>query len=114
MSDWLRQKQEAKLAVHRQFAISATYTPPGVGASPVSVQVRHHTRIAQFGDLDREGFAQVVEDVNQIVFQLCQVSPEKRGVVEFEDGRRYRIDTVQPSLDGEYARCDVATLARSA
>lgn len=109
MSDWRSQKQEAQLAVHRQFAVCATYTPPGVGASPVSVHVRHHTRIAQFGDLDREGFAQVIEDVNRMIFLSCEAKPERKGVVEMDDGRQYVIDTVQPSLDGLTVTCDVAS-----
>lgn len=109
MSDWLSQKKEAQLAVHRQFAVCATYTPPGVGASAVRVNVRHHSRIAQFGDLDREGYAQTVEDVNQIVFLSEEAVPVRRGVVEFDDGRQYMIDTVQFSLDGVTTRCDVAS-----
>lgn len=109
MTPWQRQKDEAQLAVHRQFALPATYTPPGVGASPVVVQVRHHTRVATYGDLDREGFAQTVDDVNQIIFDTCEATPEKRGVVEFEDGRRYKVETVQPQL-GRFVRCDVAGL----
>ncbi len=109
MTPWQRQKDEAQLAVHRQFALPATYTAPGVGASPVVVYVRHHTRIATFGDLDREGFAQTVDDVNQIIFDTCEATPEKRGVVEFDDGRRYKIDLVQPAT-GRFARCDVAAL----
>lgn len=109
MSTWRSQKDEAQLAVHRQFALSATYTPPGVGASPVAVLARHHSRVAVFGDLDREGFAQTVDDVNQIIFDSCEVAPEKRGVVEFDDGRRYKIETVQPST-GRFVRCDVAGL----
>jgi hypothetical protein len=109
VSLWLRQKGEAQLAVHRQFAIPATYTPPSVGASPVVVYVRHHTRVAVYGDLDREGFAQTVDDVNAITFDTCEVMPEKRGVVEFDDGRRYKVETVQPQI-GRFVRCDVAGL----
>ncbi len=109
MSLWQRQKDEAQLAVHRQFALSATYTPPGVGASPVVVHVRHHTRVAAYGDLDREGFAQTVDDINAVMIDSCEVVPEKRGVIEFDDGRRYKIDLVQPTT-GRFVRCDVAGL----
>lgn len=107
MSPWKRQKEEAQLAVHRQFASPATYTAPGVGASPVVVYVRHHTRIATYGDLDREGFAQTVDDVNQIIFDTCEVAPEKRGIVVLDDGRRFKVETVQPATS-RFVRCDVA------
>lgn len=109
MADWRSQKAEAQLAVHRQFALCATYTPPGVGASPVLVHVRHHTRVATYGDLDREGFAQTVDDINAVIFDSCEAAPEKRGVIEFDDGRRYKIDLVQPAM-GRFVRCDVAGL----
>lgn len=107
MTTWQDQKADAQLAVHRQFALEATYTPPGVGASPVAVLVRHHSRIATFGDLDREGFAQTVDDVNQIIFDTQEVEPEKRGIVVFADGGRYRVELVQPTKS-RFVRCDVA------
>lgn len=106
MSTWRDLKRDAKQSVHDCFAVPALYTAPN--ASPVAVHVRHHTRVVQYGDLDREGYAQVVQDVNQIIFLSCEADPVKRGVVEFEDGSQYIIDTVQPSLDGLTVTCDVA------
>ena len=98
--------REKEVAIHRHFAVPALYTAPD--ASPVRVHVRHHTRVVQYGDLDREGYAQVVQDVNQIIFLTCEADPVKRGVVEFDDGSQYIIDTVQPSLNGVSVTCDVA------
>ena len=107
---WAAAKRNARLAVHRQFAVSATYTAPGVGASPVQVEVRLHNRIARFGDLDREGYGQVVEDINRIHFLQCEVTPATRGVIEFEDGRKFRIEIVEPPTDNVIVSCDVVPL----
>lgn len=104
-------KRNARLAVHRQFAVSATYTAPGVGASPVQADVRLHTRIARFGDLDREGYGQVVEDINRVHFLQEQVTPATRGVIEFEDGRKYRVEIVEPPTDDLIVSCDVVPMA---
>lgn len=37
-------------------------------SSPVEIRARHHDKIAQYGDLDNQGYAVTVEGVDRIVF----------------------------------------------
>lgn len=107
---WQETRRAARLAVHRQFAVPATYTAPAPGAVPVDCSVRLHTRIARFGDLDREGYAQVVEDINRVVFLQSEVpSPQRKGVVTItSNGLQFTIDLKVPSdSDDTIIVCEV-------
>jgi len=104
---WSDIKRQARIDIHANFTWPATYTPPGVGATPLSVSVRRHTKILTEGDIQSLGYAQVVEDVNRVVFLASEVTPEIGGVVTFEDGFSYTVSVVHP-YDGEpVIRCDV-------
>lgn len=108
---WPDIKRQARLAVHTAFTWPAVYTPPDVGAVSVPVSVRRHTKILSEGDQNGAGFAVVREDVNRIVFLASEVTPERKGVVEFEDGFRYAIDLIEPH-DGEpVIACSVTQVA---
>ncbi len=96
---WDDIRQEARLAVHREFGVPAVYQSPVSGAEPVPCTVRFHTRIARFGDLDREGFAQVVEDINRVIFMRSEVDPLRRGTVTI-NGRTFVLEVREPSDDG--------------
>lgn len=100
---WQDIRAEARSVVHTTFRVPATYFPPGSGDG-VAVMVRHHTVTAVGGDLDREGYAEQIEDVNRIVFDTEQVTPEYKGkvvlgngdvlyleVAERQDGSRYQV-----------------------
>lgn len=103
---WSETRTAARLAVHRQFAVPATYTAPTVGAVPVPCSVRLHTRIARFGDLDREGYAEVVEDVSKIIFLQAEVTPVRKALVEVA-GKQFTIDLVVPPDDDLLVTCEV-------
>jgi len=106
---WADIRSTARSVVHETFGLAATYLPPGV--DPVLVEglaVRWHTRTVRHGDLDREGYAQVQEDVNRLMIDTAQVAdPQRGGIITLtDDGRQYRIDYVLP-YDGAFAPCDV-------
>lgn len=96
---WSETRQAARLAVHREFGVPASYLAPTDGAEPAACTVRFHTRVARFGDLDREGYAQVVEDVNRVIFLNAEVTTARRGVVTI-NSRDYVLETQEPSDDG--------------
>lgn len=108
MTTWHDTRRNSRLAVHARFAVPATYTPPN-GGVPVSCSVRLHTKIARFGDLDREGYAEVVEDVNRVVFLQSEVpEPARKGVVRITaTGVEYTIDIVVPPDDDTIIACEV-------
>lgn len=107
---WDDIRNEARLAVHREFGLPAVYRSPTIGAEPVPCTARFHTRIARFGDLDREGYAQVVEDVNRVIFERAEVDPVRRGTVTLM-GREFVLETCEPSDDGRWAVWNVVPKA---
>lgn len=104
---WADIKREARLRVHAQFAVSATYTSPSLGSAPIPCQVRLHTKVARFGDLDREGFAQVVEDINRAIFLQSEITPVRKGVLTLYSGHQFTIDLIEPRSDDTVWVCEV-------
>jgi len=106
MPSWDELRRQTRQAVHATFAFPAIYTPPG-GGVPVEINARLHTRVVRFGDLDREGFAQVIEDVNRVVIDLAEVSPVSRAQLDFGDGRVYSIVNVIDRPGEPVVECEV-------
>ena len=107
---WAETRQKARRAVHSTFALPAVYTPPGVGAVAMPCNARMHNEKQEFGDLDREGYAIRVEDVNQVIFDALEVEPQKNGVVSFGVGKVFTITNILPKTTDEFRRVEV-TLA---
>lgn len=105
--NWADTKRQARLRVHAQFAVSAEYTPPLAGATPIPCQVRLHNKIARFGDLDREGYAEVVEDINRVIFLQSEVTPARLGLVTLYSGQQFTIDVIEPPTDDTVVVCNV-------
>lgn len=91
---WATTRAAAKRVVHDTFARDATYTGPDPGDLPVAARIRLHTQFLRFGDLDREGYAQVIDDVNQVIVDTGEVTPKQHGLIDFESIRQYRIAEV--------------------
>lgn len=94
-----------RLIVHEAFALPATYY--GLDGEPVTITARVHNKGKRFGDLDRDGFAQVVQNVESLIFLLSEVSPERNAVVEFDDGQRFILDFQHPRDDDTIVTWDV-------
>lgn len=107
---WAETRQRARRTVHSTFSLPAVYTPPGVGAVAVPCNARMHNEMKEFGDLDREGFALNVEDVNQVIFDGLEVVPEKRGTVSFGVGKVFQIENILPKTTDEFYRVSVTLL----
>jgi len=104
---WAEIRQKARRNVHSAFSLPAVYTPPGVGAVPVSCNARMHNEKQEFGDLDREGFAIRIEDVNQVIFDALELEPQKGGVVSFGAGKVFEIVNILPKTTDEFRRVEV-------
>lgn len=96
---WEDINREARLNVHAEFGRAAVYVAPG-SSRRQRVTVRLHNRVARFGDNDREGYAEVVEDINRIVFLRSEVVPARGGEVTVS-GSIFRVETLEPSTDGD-------------
>lgn len=113
MEQWDATKIRAREAVHRQFARSAVYrsAPNEIVSTPVLA--RRHTKQNVIGDLDREGYATVMQDVNAVVLDNLEVQPVQGALIEFvADGAKFRIENVENSDDGRFVRCPVTAHER--
>jgi len=77
---WTETLANARNTVHATFRRPAVYTSPlGV---VTNVWVRLHADLKVFGDLDREGYARVAEEINQVIFDSTEIVPQKGAVVD--------------------------------
>lgn len=104
---WATIRAAAKRVVHDTFAREATYTEPEAGAVPVAARIRLHTQFLRFGDLDREGYAQVIDDVNQVMVDTGEITPRQHGLIDFEGIRIYRITEVIKETGETFWTCRV-------
>jgi hypothetical protein len=98
---------EARATLHSHLSLPATYRDPGAGTVEIPTSARLMRVQPTFGDLDRQGFAQVVEDVNQLVLDTDDVpEPTEKARVNVIGHGVFRIDAVQPA-DGRFRTCNV-------
>lgn len=109
--DWMSVKALARGTVHDTFRVPATYQDNTLDA-PVDISVRYHTKIAQTGDLESAGYAEVLVGVDRIIFNRDELSsalvgsPLKlrhKGVVTLThpkfNGAQFWLETREP-IDG--------------
>lgn len=104
---WQTIRAAAKRVVHSTFAREATYTSPEAGATPVAARIRLHTKFLRFGDLEGEGYAQVIDDVNQVMVDTGEITPQMHGLIDFEGIRQYRITNVVKEKGEAFWVCEV-------
>lgn len=107
---WAEIRKNARRSVHSQFRLSAVYTSPFGVITPCNARKHNEKKI--FGDLDREGYAMNIEDVNQVVFDKREVVPEKRGVIDFNvNGQtnqgKFEIVNILPDSTDDFLRVEV-------
>lgn len=104
---WEAIRAAARRTVHGTFARAATYTPPGDGATPVAARIRLHTKFLRFGDLEGEGYSRVIDDVNEVMVDTGEFTPQRLGIIEFTNGRKYSIDSVIKEDGEQFWTCQV-------
>lgn len=92
-------KAETRRAVHDVLGVPAQYQDASMSA-PVSITARWFNKVARFGDLVEQGYAEVVEGVDRIVLFPCDyptVTFRRGGVITFPHYRRsFTLDTLEP------------------
>lgn len=104
---WAETRAKARRVVHSTFALPAVYTSKD-GNTVVPCNARKHNELKTFGDLDREQYAQVVTDVNQVIFDSLEVEPQKGATVDFGVGQgKYEITLILPKSTDDFQRVEV-------
>jgi len=105
---WLEIKQRARDVTHTTFGIPALYRP--AGGVPTGTSARLHYKVRTFGDLDREGFATTVDDVDYVIVDTHDllskgVTVSEGDYVDFPQlNRSFKLDVEHPSEDGRYVK----------
>lgn len=99
--DWQTERDAVRSIVHDFFKIPC-WVSDGI-EPPFETAIRLHTGLKTFGDLDREGFAQMMEDVNQVVVDsINDFTPVRKMQLEFKGksgSRFFVIETVDAPVD---------------
>lgn len=73
--DFAALKAETRQVVHDTLAVSASYLDSTM-AEPVDLTVRFHTKINRFGDMLDQGWAEVIEGVNRLIFNVPELTEQ--------------------------------------
>lgn len=97
--DFAAAKTQARRAVHKTLAVPAVYVDDSMNG-PMDIRARWHSRINRFGDLDRQGYAEIIENIDRIIFvpsDHAGFMPKRGGRVTFAQyGATFELDTREP------------------
>ena len=106
-------RDASRAAIHAKFALPAIVSVEGVAVGNAGVRL-YNTDSRAFGDLDREGYAFLLEGKTMLVFDTQEWVPDNTQTIDFGRGRVYRIENVIDDLSRvRYARCVVAEVRPS-
>lgn len=97
--DFAKVKAQARRVVHETLGVSAFYKDSSLSA-PVEIKARWHNKIVRQGDLENQGYAEVYESADRIVFSVADaraLNVKRGGVVSFVDGPSFTLATMSPS-----------------
>lgn len=102
-------RDAARAAIHGQFSLPAVVRSAD-GLSEIPCVVRLHRNVRKpIGDLDREGFALVIEMSNIVIFDREEWDPigDAGWTVDFGRDRKFEIGTVHDDDGERYPRVQV-------
>lgn len=108
MANWTEIKQRCRGIVHSTFGIPASFHARS--GTTIAGSARLHYKMKTFGDLDREGFAQIVEDIDYVVIDSRRfVCARERDKIHFPGlNRTFALQTkIDNSDDGIFVRWQV-------
>ena len=95
-------RDQAREAVHAKFADTAVYRAPDSTLTSCTVRRTVASTVNDVGDLGglsgigNAGFASTAERGYVGTFLRREVTPQRGGVLEFDDGMIFRIERVHP------------------
>jgi len=97
--DFADLKSLSRRVVHTTLGVSAFYQDASMSA-PEPIKARWHNKINRLGDLQDQGYAEIVEGIDRIVLfpkDNPTVNYMSGGVVTFPDyGVSFRLQTLEP------------------
>lgn len=103
MFDFAQLKHDARRAIHDTMRVTCDYTATGI-PSGTQLGVRWHNKINRMGDLENQGYAEIVEGIDRMIFDLEELSAKgitlvRNGVVtlpEIMGSISFALDVQEP------------------
>lgn len=114
--NWAEIRQSAGIAVHRSFAVPAQHYVSADGSgigSVVGEGVRLISSEGWTGDLDREGYARVLDDTERLVFWVTDAQAlqiKTRQTVRLSSGELFYLEAKLPPREPNTVSFEVERL----
>jgi len=110
--NWLDIKKRARENVHGAFSLPALFRRKSGGAE-ISGTARLHYKVRKFGDLDREGYGTVVENIDSVVIDNRVFTDAKEGDRVFFPAlnRAFKLDVRGESEDDIFVKWEVTEVS---
>jgi len=80
-------KSLVRRTVHKTFGVPAIYKDSSL-SEPVEISARWHNKIERMGDLDNQGYAEIVQGIDRVLFDAIEartVGVKRLGEVSFPE-----------------------------
>lgn len=92
--DFAKLKARVRKVVHDTLSVSAHYQDNMI-TSPQAIQARWHSKIELQGDLNYQGYAEVLENIDRIIFNVADarnLNIKRGGLVTFHSYAQTLLD----------------------
>ncbi|ATN93246.1 hypothetical protein [Marinobacter phage PS6] len=104
--NWAKTKQKARDAVHGTFSVPGFYSDSQ--QTDLELSVRLHRKSAYLGDNYNEFSPGYFSEINRVIVDLREVTPERGAVIRFPDFEGIEVTVENYNPQGEhYALCEV-------
>lgn len=80
-------KSLVRRIVHKTFGVPAFYKDSSL-SKPVEMSARWHSKIERVGDLDNQGFAEIIQGIDRVIFDVAearQIGIRRNGEISFPE-----------------------------
>lgn len=80
-------KSLVRRTVHKTFGVPAFYKDSSL-STPVEISARWHNKIERMGDLDNQGYAEIIQGIDRVLFDATEartVGVKRLGEVSFPE-----------------------------
>lgn len=85
--DFTKVKARARRVVHKTLGVRAFYRDHSM-SEPVEIKARWHNKIDRFGDLDNQGYAELIQGIDRVIFAAAdarRINVKRGGEIVFVD-----------------------------
>ena len=80
-------KSLVRRTVHKTFGVLAFYKDSSL-STPVEISARWHNKIERMGDLENQGYAEIIQGIDRVIFDVAdarRIGIKRNGEVSFPE-----------------------------